>query len=136
MSYDNWKLATPPELEEGPEPELHAGFEPGLITAVAYSGRRRFTLTLVRVHYRAEGTAILEELEPPGADGEPRGTRFLDHGTWKIAANDGPATLSVDVLVPEDLDEPDSVIDALQRQLVVAGEDWSIEAFEPLGEAG
>lgn len=88
---------------------------------------RRYLLALVRTWWLDEGSAIFEAQSSDGAD-----SIAAEFGTWTVKRSDqGPATLAIDMMLPEDLtNETKQLADRLMAELVRLGGAWGLESYE------
>lgn len=98
-----------------------------LCSMVEHEGQR-FSLTLVRTHYRHEGDCIVQQLSLENdLAGEPVLTEWQDFGNWYISHGDGPGCLRVECKEPEDCADFDAVMNLLLAKIDYA--QWGAECF-------
>lgn len=99
---------------------------PGVLAASLGFEGRTYMLALVRTWWLNEGTVIFEALAIDGTD-----SVAVEAGTWAIRRDDaGPATLEVEVMIPQDLTSNEKQLaDRLMAELVRVGASWGIESF-------
>ena len=100
-----------------------------VLQARAEHGGATYALTLVVSVFTHEGTALLERLPEGGA------RYFVQNGEWRTkAADDAPATLSVDFDDSGDIEHHAVLLDKLMAKIAETGL-WGIEGFQPQSEA-